>query len=270
MKKVRKSTSPPEELVDFIARNPIGAHGHTWRAFDDERSAKRVVQHRLFHDQKGLCAYCEIDLTFTQNNQGGEAPKGDLRIEHFHPKSDTSRNWAFDWNNMLAVCTGGDERALMDEARIAVGKRDHHCDSPKGEKNLDGVILNPLTDIPAFPSLFEEDPIRNTSEELYLRPNANACEAVGSDCLEKARRTLEELHLNCRLLAQLRRRSVGKWIDSITGFVGKGMSYDDAIEEVMRIAFDPDAETWPPFFSTVRAHFGVAAEKRLRFIQYDG
>ena len=87
---------------------------------------------------------------------------------------------------MLAVCTGGEELRLMDEARIASGKQDHHCDSRKKDKILDGVILNPLTDIPAFPPLFEEDSNRYTLEELYLRPNKDACETVGSDCHEKA------------------------------------------------------------------------------------
>ena len=136
MKKVRKTPLPPQELVDFIVRNPVGARGHTWRGFDDDRMTKRAVQHRLFEDQKGLCAYCEIDLTFTHHHAGGNAPKGDLRIEHFHPKSDLTRDWAFDWNNMLGVCTGGDEKKLNDQARVAAGKTDHHCDSRKREKIL--------------------------------------------------------------------------------------------------------------------------------------
>ena len=50
MKKIQKNSLPPEELVDFIGRNPIGTHRHTWKEFDDDRAAKSAIQHGLFHD----------------------------------------------------------------------------------------------------------------------------------------------------------------------------------------------------------------------------
>ena len=51
--------------------------------------------------QKGLCAYCEINI---RDNDPLKC-----HVEHFHEKSDrtTSHNWALDWNNMLGVCNGG-------------------------------------------------------------------------------------------------------------------------------------------------------------------
>ena len=70
--------------------------------------------------------------------------------------------------------------------------------------------------------------------------------------------------MNCKLLAQLRRKSIAKWIDKITELAKAGLSYDEAIEEVMKVAFDSEARTWPPFFSTIRAHFGMMDNVKSR------
>ena len=267
MKKIKKS-EPPKEFIVFISRNPVGSPNHSWKALDDDRMTKKALQRQLFNDQKGLCAYCEIDLSFTPANAGGDAPKGDFQIEHFHPQSDKcnpSKDWVFDWMNLMGICTGGTETKLIDKSHVASGKLNYHCGSRKGNKILDDKILNPLL-LPAFPNFFMEDTERGTEDKFFLSPN----KSLSPTDYAKAQNTLQELNLNCDLLAKFRRSTIKRWIDEVTKLTQAGQSVDDAIEQVMEMAFDSTKSTWPSFFSSIRSFFGVAAEKRLRKIQYDG
>ena len=63
MKRVYKSDNAPTELSAFISRNPAGTVLHSWEDFCDNCSTgKKQVQKAVKSDQRGLCAYCEIDL----------------------------------------------------------------------------------------------------------------------------------------------------------------------------------------------------------------
>lgn len=108
-------------------------------------------------DQKGLCAYCEIDIR--DNNPLK------CRVEHFHPKSDTitSHNWALDWQNMLTVCNGGNNPHIAnsgfhlkptDENLSCDAHKDRMIQTKRLAKDCEGWILNPLQ-LEAFPSLLK-------------------------------------------------------------------------------------------------------------------
>ena len=142
MKKILKSVQRPAELERFVLRHPVGDPSHNWGS---ARHAKKAVQQQLYHDQRGLCAYCEISLTFASPGN-----IGDISVEHFHPESDKTCDWAFMWSNMLGVCKVGREKNLTEQERVATGSTDYerklnqHCDGPKGNDILDEIILNPL------------------------------------------------------------------------------------------------------------------------------
>ena len=125
--------------------------------------------------------------------------------------------------------------------------------------------MNPLQ-LPAFPNFFMEDTERSTEDKFFLCPN----KFISPTDFAKAQNTLKELNLNCDLLAKFRRSTIKRWIDEVTKLTKEGQSVDDAIEQVMEMAFDSTKSTWPPFFSSIRSFFGAAAEKRLKKIQYDG
>ena len=142
MKRVSKS-SAPHVLTDYKATHPTA----DWDRYRNSSRRYKAVKEALFSDQKGLCAYCEIDM----KRRGAPGTLDDMRVEHFHPKSDTSgaHNWALDWNNLVAVCHGGSERNVVDGG-VRFSAPDLSCDAVKGDENWDGVILNPLQ-LPASP-----------------------------------------------------------------------------------------------------------------------
>ena len=270
MKKINKG-SCPAELSAFSKNNPNG----TWDDFCENTTDKRKVQQKIRSDQHGLCAYCEIDLLeipADMRDTSGCGVKSDFRIDHFHPKSvksNPAKNYALDWQNLLGTCTGGDEKCIIDANRFSSRKKDRHCDSKKKNRNLDGIILNPLTDIPAFPCLWncEQDLLNHRST---LLPDKNECQSLGNNTLQKANATLRHLNLNCNLLAAFRWKTLHAIEEEIKRLIDSGVDADEAFEKVMEQTFDNASPNWPPFFSTIRAYFGAVAENRLHAIGYEG
>ena len=270
MKKINKGNCP-EVLDTYLKNNP----NNTWNVFCDETSiGKRIVQQQIRKDQRGLCAYCEIDLMDIpeeQRDASGAGKKADFRIDHFHPQSDhsdSSKNWGLDWKNMFGVCTGGNERCVVNPQRFSEANDNRHCDSLKKNHVWDGIVLNPL-DIPATPCLWNYEP-DSTNERYFLKPDKAACMSINPETLNKAIKTLDLFNLNCLLLAEFRWATIKVIRNRIEQLMSSGIKEDDATKKVMKETFDYDAPTWPPFFSTIRAYFGKHAEERLREINYNG
>ena len=102
MKKINK-TPGPNPLTVYAEANPDGNWDDGFRNHNGGEDYQ-VVRRLILEDQGGLRAYCETGLK--------ELPPHKQRVEHFHPKSDTSnpgKNWALDWENILGVCVGGDD-----------------------------------------------------------------------------------------------------------------------------------------------------------------
>ncbi|MBO7327476.1 MAG: TIGR02646 family protein [Lentisphaeria bacterium] len=272
MKKINKS-SVPSELQEYVSLFPVGHEKHTWKEFCENVTAKRAVQKQLKADQRGICAYCEIDLLDVPAEQvstDGTGVKPDFRVDHFHPKqhsTNTSNCWELDWNNLFGVCAGGDESYVIDKTRFSEKKSNRHCDSKKKNNLYNGIILNPLTDIPAFPNLWK---ISSDENKIFLQPDRDACNGQGQQCLSKAEKTLEVLNLNCNKLAKFRAAALSELEDVIDETERDGISRTDAIASVMTATFNTTTSSWPPFFSTIRAYFGEYAEKQLHAIGYNG
>ena len=95
------------------------------------------------------------------------------------------------------------------------------------------------------------------------------CPSVSAPCYKKAQNTLIELNLNSNFLARFRSGTIKVLRKRMEDYITRdGLSPDKAIDRVMAETFNPSIPTWPPFFSTIRAIFGVAAEKRLKEIGY--
>lgn len=272
MKRINKGNCP-EVLNTYLQDHP----NNTWSDFcNDNSTGKRAVQQQIREDQRGLCAYCEIDLTDIPENQRdisgtGAGLKADFRIDHFHPQSDhsdSSKNWGLDWDNLLGVCTGGDEKCIVNPERFSRKNNNHHCDSRKHDRIWDTIVLNPL-DIPAFPCLWDYEP-DSANERFFLKPNKTVCMSSKPETLNKAIKTLDLFNLNCLLLAEFRWATISEIRNRIDELTSSGINEDDATKRVMKETFDNDAPFWPPFFSTIRAYFGEFAEARLREINYNG
>ncbi|MNZ32654.1 hypothetical protein D3C78_499860 [compost metagenome] len=255
MKNIVKGAEP-EELARYAANKP----GNTWEQFTGRSPRRIAVQQQLLSDQGGLCAYCEIDL-----KAADEHALADLRVEHFHPKSDcsTAHNWHLDWQNLLAVCHGGSQRKVVDAAQRFTSP-EYSCDVPKADNNWDALICNPLQ-LPARPGLFR---FERSSGAMHI--DREACLAIGVD-VERAQATIDRLQLDGKRLRNLRKPVLERLNDQLYVLTAAGMPLPDARQRLARLLLRRDAEgRWPVFFSAIRSYLGEAAEQQLRAIGYRG
>lgn len=205
MKKVNKEKEP-SELTVYWKNNP----NEKWETLrNEEPKTYFKIREQCIKDQGHLCAFCEIKLPDTPLGQ---------RVEHFHSKSDTNNqhNWHLDWQNLLAVCTGGSQKALQSKEDSSHyleplprnlscdAYKDYRIHTKKLPKDSENYILNPL-ELFAFPCLF--DLCKRTG---YLKPHVENCSKVifennafeSTEALVNS--TIENLNLNCDRLSQQR------------------------------------------------------------------
>jgi len=254
MKKILKGAEP-EKLAQYRLSIP----SNTWKQCSRNKNRRGQIQKQLKLDQSGLCAYCEIDLK-PKNN----ADTADFRVEHFHPKEDSSTyNWHLDWQNLLACCHGGSRNDVADAANRHTSP-DHSCDIPKDNKVLDYIILNPLH-LPAFPCLFKFN-----RADGSISVNVARCQQVGVDA-GKAQATIDELRLDAKRLRDLRKPILVTLSRQFERMVAAGVAPEDAKLRLARVALKKDAQGhWPAFFSAIRNYLGNAAEQQLNDIGYNG
>ena len=182
----------PDVLRRFCRNNP---ECRDWDSFrNNHHDSYKALKDIIFVQQSYLCAYCECKIDSDCSD--------DQRIEHFHPKSDTStaHNWAFDWNNLLGVCLGGTRR----QSDISP-----HCDAAKDKDSnaLEKKILNPLT----MPDTCVFDLDRKNG---YLIPNERFCNTQSihenpfPTTKELVDNTIKVLNLNCPALASIRKKII--------------------------------------------------------------
>lgn len=258
MKKINKSEIPPC-LAMFKHRYPNAKweknKNDTDEAFRCSTARYHELQHVLRTDQGNLCAYCEIDLIAGTNGQ-----LDDCRIEHFHPKSekkDEDPNWALEWDNLLAVCCGGNTRSVADAAiRFSADKHNYTCDVPKKNKVLDNLIINPLK----IPSEICWKFTRSNGEIL---PNEEKCQELEIP-LRIAKQTINELNLNAKRITDQRKSLYNDLNDRIRSYLEQGMQIPEARSKIAKaILVKNKADDWPSFFSLIRFVLGTQAEEVL-------
>ncbi len=263
-----------------------------WRQFGkNDRKAYEEAIERIKDDQRGLCAYCEIDIR--KPKEGSD----DFQVEHFQPQcSNTEKQ--LDWHNLLGICCGGSQPAVegryIDVKGIHNKKersRERHCGCAKDNKNPEEIkILNPL-EIPAYPCLFKikfgnlpspnngksitTEDVREgnfPSDEIRLLVDVEDQKLrslVSYETLERAQNSINEFNLNCRFLSRFRYAAVKLYLKKFEILLKKYGDDEEAMKELMREVYDNEGD-WPTFFTTIRAVFGIAAEERLEEINYDG
>lgn len=261
MKKIDKSQEP-HRLGVFRSAYPNARwekkKDSTEKSFHCCRARYIETQHHLRADQGNLCAYCEQDLL-----SGTHGRLQDCRIEHFHPKSESMRldgdpNWALEWSNLLAVCCGGSQPGVVDpDSRYDVNPSHHSCDVPKADKNLDGIILNPL-------KLIEENIwiVNRSSGEISV--NEEVCSSYNID-IEQAFQTIKELNLNSARLKKLRKSIANDLNDLITKGLSSGKNIEESMRYVARFTFNRDSSgNLPSFFTTRRYYLKSVAEEFIK------
>lgn len=243
MKRILKGAEP-QSLAEFRSAEPSA----TWKQMrDHDQQAYADCRARAMADQHNLCAYCEGKLDPDKPHR--------CRVEHLHPKSDTStgHNWHLDWQNMLATCTGGETEGNAGTPLPA----NLSCDASK--KNC-SIEISPL-DIPAFPNVFAFDKAFG-----HLRANDQACDRAAVDA-GKLNRTIALLNLNCKRLARQRRLVLFDIERSKKRLRDAGRTPQSAGPLLARKYFEC---AWPEFFTTIRCCLEQPIEEYLRSVNYNG
>ncbi|UFH48134.1 retron system putative HNH endonuclease [Pseudomonas sp. KNUC1026] len=232
MKNVAKGVSPLA-LSNYVAVMP----SNSWEQFKKSKARRLALQARLLLDQGGLCAYCEIDL-----KPACPLGEADLRVEHFHPKSDgaTGHNWHLDWQNLLATCHGGSRPDVVDAAQRHTSP-DHTCDVPKGDHNWDNVILNPLG-LPHTPGLFSYE--RSSGS---MKVDSGKCRTAAVDAV-RAQETINRLALDSPRLRGFRKAALDRINQQLITMVQAGQPLEAARQDLARVLLAKNANHhWPPF-----------------------
>jgi len=268
MKHITKSL-PPRELNDYFESFPDA----TWDQMRDDNSqggyaAAHACRNRAILDQKGLCAYCEQKIS--------SADPLHSRVEHFHKKSDRSgeHNWDLDWENMLAVCDGGN-RTEKGERQVFPLPANLSCDAHKDHMSnigklpvdCEGHLLNPL-DSPAFPNVFALE-----KDTGVLKADVDVCDTVEIpgyeqiSTVELVRQTIAVLNLNCDRLLEKRLLLIRNINRNKKELRKRNIHPSDASVKLAQRYFQAQ---WPEFFTTIRCFLGSTAEDYLNHINYHG
>ena len=273
LKTIAKSL-PPNALTTFADNFPTANWDPDFRdhavlpnaAGHDYKQIKQL----LLDDQGGLCAYCERPL--------GDLGPNSQRVEHCHPKSDKSvpsTNWGLLWDNVILVCTGGEQ----DDKDIYPRPVNLSCDSYKniwlGTFNLLPALLltllaglqNPLTLAP-FPCPFGFD--RLTGKLIVDVPTCREIDAalgLGPDVtFTSLDKTINiALNLNCDRLCTDRLQVLVQYNREVEK--ARKLREKDFRQKLAAKWF---SKKWPSYFTTRRILLGDAAEAQLDFLKYAG
>lgn len=246
MKNVLKSPEP-EELKNYKKR-----YSSQFKRYADlkKNRAFEKVRDTLASDQKGLCAYCEMELH--EKNRS---------VEHFIPRHQSTKenNHDLDWQNMLAICLppGGMKDDDLKNPQLL---KDSPCCGKKKDRDIpDSRLLNPLN-LPTL-RLF-----KFSSKDGEIRPDEIACLKSGIP-IENVKFTIDILELNVQRLKDQRIAvidEIEKELDDET------IDINDLEEKVAAEYFGNGTENWPRFFTTIRWFLGAGAERHLTNICYLG
>ena len=257
MKKINKN-APPVLFSQYIDSHPNATWDDIRNTSNDNRSLYKDIKDQIFEDQYCLCAYCECHINLDGNS----------RIEHFHPKSDTSTNtnWHILWSNLLGVCNGGEQDNYQLPQNLS-------CDAAKKNRICDGKIVNPLK-LPPFPPAFSFNKSDGT-----LFPNKEFCETYANleenkcnSTYELLENTIKVLNLNCDRLCTNRRHilhGIEKRKKALRSMHKNNIncSPDKILKNITEQFF---RNKWPAYFTTIRNCLGEHAEKYLKEKNFDG
>ncbi len=252
----------------------------TWEQMKDDsffkgKDAYVDCRTKIAQEQEEMCAYCEIHIN---NNPSNTVTT--WRVEHFHPKSDTtsSHNWALDWNNMLGVCHGGSQKYVEgSDQYLEPLKKNKSCDTYKNEmiqagklpEKCEGWILNPLQ-LQANLNLFELD--KSTGK---FEPHVENCESDRQvqviennfGTLEKfVQNTIDMLNLNCDRLCRARLQIIRSIKRDQKQQRKNGFTQEQGLNNLAKKYFSYSKKQ---FFTTFRLYLGATAEEYLSSLNYD-
>ena len=250
MKPIRELTDPTQGLAAYVEECTGGED--SWEGFRNHAAGAsyRELVKSLTTLQRGLCGYCEIDLTET-----------DRQVEHVIPRSDPDRGASkeLNCNNMIACCLGGTARnlhgpdAIGDEGRYPEPvKRNLSCGQAKGEAN-DAEFVDPRT-LPPLQAVIK----------VYLdgkiEADREACDRCEVDA-DHVTRTIAILGLNIERLRLFRERRWSALNQNWRAYFDDPHVMESAARAELLPAPNGDL---PRFFTTARSYFGPLGDGVLQ------
>lgn len=251
-------TQPPAGLAQYVADNPTS---RDWKSFRNEfTDAYKELANALELRQRGLCAFCEIQL---KNTKG----ISDRQVEHWHPKEDSSGpiNWTFEISNLQAACTGRSQAHWFaedpDRSANPPPGPNHSCGQAKGNVRPDTISITSRpyrpSELPIAPSLFIVSP------DGGIAPSSANC-ANGGYSEVRVGATIALLNLDCPRLRNAR-KAIYDYLDGqLASYLAQYVDTEAALTALAQdlINLDSDARL-PAFITTFRSYFGAIAEQVL-------
>jgi uncharacterized protein (TIGR02646 family) len=263
VKRIGTPTEPPC-LAAWRDEHPDA----TWDQFRNEnrdapngqRGCANEVKETLIQSQRGLCAYCEIDLTKSVERRI-PLPRHWPQVEHWHPKDPArypDRNWGLDFSNFMAACDGGEKPDPDLERSLPPIKETMHCGSAKGNDDHTAVLLDPRRDVPHAPMIWLFD----ATGGIAVRPDAPP------ELAARAAQTIKLLNLDSKGLRRLRKQhwielnnDVEREWEELGGSDDRFLSAYDSVA-AKRLGLTPEGRL-DQFWSTSRAFLEHCAEAWL-------
>jgi uncharacterized protein (TIGR02646 family) len=247
VKKVWQLSELTPGLDAFLQSYPEG----TWnefRDFEGGTAVKELVQ-TLMDKQRGLCAYCEINLL-----------DSDREIEHFHPKHDDRQGanyWTFQLSNLFAACRGGSYPHSGDSSRSLPPIRQNlSYGAKKADKILDDIIVSPAS-LSVAPSVF------SVSSSGEIKVDSDNCQITNTN-EERVIATISALNLNCQRLRNARAAVWQQLEDYFQQDAEDGQTDQEVLRQIASIYLLPDDDgKLSAFFTTIRAFCGAIGEELL-------
>lgn len=183
MKPIRTAPEPPE--FHLWRREHPGASWTEFRA--EARAVHGEATARLTEAQRGLCAYCEVDLQVL-----------DRQVEHVRPRATApDHRHDLDWGNLLAACAGG-SRSDLPERHLPPTRSNLHCGQRKGNNDPGDDFIDPRSLPTRGPCPWQ------VWDDGSMSVDAVACEALGLDAT-RLQYTSALLGLDVPVLCRARR-----------------------------------------------------------------
>lgn len=254
MKRSLLLSRSPSKFADFIAENS-DARWNNLR--NDHRDVYDDLSAQLIGRQKGLCAFCEIDL----KTESGIVAR---EIEHWRPKR-TNPNLTFDVGNLRAACRGGSDRHPASEQYRCGDPQpgpNQSCGSFKGDKDPDLISIEkrPYTpdNFPFSHSVFGVD-----DDGLIYPLQRHADDNLDNKRLQA---TIDFLNLNSTRLKRKRaeiKAMINSEIESLLPNDSTESDFESAMDSLAAQYSDLFTEELPIFVTTIRSYFGDVLEKIL-------
>lgn len=265
MKPIVPLTELPEEAASYVEAIGELDGPRAWNSFKDNcRNGYDSLKEALNRHQRGICAYCEIDLVAPRrrpNQHLIDIP--DMEVEHFHPKhrEENGMRWVFEPSNLFLSCRNNSHGSALDDPNRIDSPAS--CGTFKGGNNPDDLPLDdrPLrpSELPAVGSAVSID-LQNGSISAHVA-NCRAASVLES----RVQATIKFFNLDCMRLRRARAGIVPGLGDQLLNYMAQ-LGGDDAaarrmMAEDMLLA---DSEGGlPPFFSTIREFLQPEAEDVL-------